>query len=903
MGKSIFLSSFVLFVALVGCKKSTHEYTVQMRGSVPFLHVDGKPVRNRMFYSNVPGTTYQNIDTHERIHNIEFTSPVDSNDATISLNFGAVIKDIWISELALENLTDKTKKSIYDFSVSPVDKNLFSNWTVKALEAWRDYSLGFSNTAPDTTLYPTAPYKAENKDGILHIEKSFVDMSIPRNQGKIHDIERINFCIKNIAFEKGKKYRLVVKLHSNIKGRFEVLVYDSKTLDLIGKNSQETFMTTEKYASQVGINFVSFGVPAFWKDEEFCKKLVDSRFQPVIKANPNVKIIVRLGLEPPNEWLDANPDEVMQNKDGTFIERGHVRFPFPASEVYRRDAVSAMKKFIKYVEEKYPNNIAGYHPSGGQTSEWFYGGVNLEKGFNGYSPAIKKAWKKWLKEKYQTDEALQKAWRSTTATIEGATVPTEEERKNLHHPLINPETSWHVVDFNYFLQDSMCDMILLAMRTIRETAPKGRLCVAFYGYGQTAATRTSRRGPAYSGHLALRKALNSPDVDVFTAPISYKERQFGGMKCVQAPTETASLAGKIWFDEDDTRTWLAPESGSPPYVLDKLQTNREITKKVLRRNMAQQTLKNVGSWWMDLFGCGWYLDRELWNVMNEFKEIENEFIENPSLYVPEIALTYDEVSMRYLASQPHHLRTSALTVVALAERSIVNGSPMGYYLFDDILENKVCPKLHYVSASYALNKKQRELLRKSEERMTNVYLWTVGYIDLDNRKFSLGAIEGATGFKVELAGKTKPLAIPTEEGKKLGLSECGDVFDLDLLFSPIPQKNDVVLARYPNGKPAIVVRYGGKYPQIFCGITALNQKTTACFEKIAGVHSYVDNNAVSTVNANYVCFHTTKDGKHTLTLKDEAEVYDVLEKKNLGRFKTKVFDLKMGDVKLFKLKK
>jgi hypothetical protein len=38
-------------------------------------------------------------------------------------------------------------------------------------------------------------------------------------------------------------------------------------------------------------------------------------------------------------------------------------------------------------------------------------------------------------------------------------------------------------------------------------------------------------------------------------------------------------------------------------------------------------------------------------------------------------------------------------------------------------------------------------------------------------------------------------------------------------------------------------------------------------------------------------------------LKEEAEVYDVLENKNLGRFKTKTFDLKMGDVKLFKLKK
>ena len=885
---------------LSACSQGGHEYTVQSINGVPFLHVDGKPVRNRMFYSNVPGTKYQYINPKEQTFEIKFTSPIDSKDATVSLNFGAAIKDIWISELTLENLTDGTKQSVYDFNAKPVDKKLFTNWTVKALEAWRDYSLGFSNTAPDTKLYPTAPYKAENKDGILHIEKAFIDMSIPKNQTRIHDIERLNFCVKDIAFEKGKQYRFTAKLHSNTKGRFDVIVYDSASLDVVAKNAEETFMTTEKYASQVGVDFVTFGVPAFWKDEEFCKKLTDSRFEPVIKANPNVKIVVRLGLEPPDEWLDANPDEVMQNADGTPIERMHARFPFPGSEVYRKDAMDAVKKFIKYVEAKYPNNIAGYHPSGGNSSEWFYG-ATFEPNFNGFSPATKKAWRKWLKEKYKTDSALQKAWGKADVSIETANVPTEKERRNLVFPLVDPERSAHVVDFNVFLQDSMCDIILLAAKTIRETAPKGRLSVVFYGYGNIFAGTS--KGPAYSGHYALRKVLNSPDIDIFTSPISYSEREFGAIKCVQAPTETSALSGKLWLDEDDNRTWLAPESGSPPYSLDHLQVDRETTKKVMRRNMAQQTLKNVGSWWMDLFGCGWYLDRELWNVMDEFKEIENEFIKNPSTYVPDVALTYDEHSMCYVAGSPHVNRTTTRTVVYLPRFSAVNGTTLGYYLFDDILEGRITPKLHYVSAAFALNEKQRQLLRKSQERMTNVYMWNVGYIDTDTGKFSIDAIEKATGFKVEFAGTTKTLVKPTKEGEKLGLTQMGDNFDVSLLFSPVVKQGDVVLANYNNGKPAIVVRYSGSKPQIFCGITLLNQQATACFGKIAGAHQYVDNNAVATANANYVAFHTTKDGKHTLTLKEEAEVFDVLENKKLGRFKTKTFDLKKGDVKLFKLSK
>ena len=893
-----FLSILTSISLLSACGNDQKKYGVKTKNNVPFLHVDGECVRNRMFYSNVPGTKYQYINPKEEAYQVDFESKLDTNDATVSLNFGAVIKDVWISELTLENLTDNTKQSVYDFNAKPVDKKLFTNWTVKALEAWRDYSLAFSDSAPDTKLYPTAPYKAENKNGILHIEKAFIDMTDPINKSVIHDIERLNFCMKGVSLAKGKKYRLTAKLHSNIRGRFDVMVYDTKTCDLLASNTPETFMTTQKYAAEVGVDFVTFGVPAFWKDEELCKKLVDSRFEPVIKANPNVKIVVRLGLEPPDEWLDSHPDELMRNADGTPIVRMHVRFPFPGSEVYRNDAMEAVKKFIKYVEAKYPNNIAGYHPSGGNSSEWFYPSRN--GAFNGHSVAIKKAWRKWLKEKYKTDSALQTAWRNPKATIDGAMPPSKKERLNVHYPLIDPEKNYHVADFNVFLQDSMSGIVLLAAKTIREMAPH-RLSVVFYGYGIGFAGNGN--GPAYSGHYAMRKVLDSPYVDVITCPIAYSERQLGGMKCFSVATESVTCAGKLWLDEDDNRTWLAPESGSPPYAFDFTQTNREISKKVMRRNMMQEALKNHGSWWMDLFGCGWFNDRELWNVMNEFKQVENDFIASPKIYSPDVAVSYDEYSLCQVSGIPYVHRIASSSIGVLARKELINGSTIGYYLFEDIIEGKATPKIHYVSGAYALDKKQRELLRKSEERMTNVYMWRVGYIDKDERKFSLDAIEKATGFKVEDLGEGVAQAFPTDILKKAGItSSVGSTFKIPLV-SPVLQKGDIVLATYKNGKPAIVVRNTGKFPQIYCGITVPPPELCKYFGKLAGVHYYVDNNAVVSANGDYVGFNTTKAGKHTLTLKEEAEVFDVLENKKLGRFKTKTFDLNVGDVKLFKLSK
>ena len=112
-----------------------------------------------------------------------------------------------------------------------------------------------------------------------------------------------------------------------------------------------------------------------------------------------------------------------------------------------------------------------------------------------------------------------------------------------------------------------------------------------------------------------------------------------------------------------------------------------------------------------------------------------------------------------------------------------------------------------------------------------------------------------------------------------------------------------MLANYPNGKPAMLLRTGGKRPQIFIGATRLSPEVCRAIAEICNVHSYVDNGAVAFENGGYLLVYATNDGDHKITLKEEAEVEDVLAGKKLGRFKTKTFALKSGDVLLMKLSK
>ncbi len=894
--KSFSSAIFLFLTALSPAVLAQNDYTVEPRGGVPFMHVNGKPVRGKMFYGNVPGMKYDSIDENWKRVALKFTAKRDC-DACLQMNFGSTIRDIEISEIVLTDDETGEKLPIFDFSDASASQ-LKSNWTQKSLEAWRDIAETVSDTAPDPKKYPVPPFTAENKNGVLHIRKDFV--SKEKIQSKIHDIERLNFIIDSIKLKEGKSYSLSMKLRSDTEGRFEVSVFYESPRELAATNTGETFMTQEKYAASVGVDFVTFGVPAFWEDDETCKKLVDSRFQPVIAANPNAKIIVRLGLEPPNWWLDSHKDDLMCSPDGVPIERMHVRFPSPSSENYRRDALNAMRKFIKYAEEKYPDNIAGYHPSGGNSSEWFYGGT-YEKGHHGYDKATLAAWRKWLAKKYVTDAGLQKAWNRPNVRIAEAAVPSVEERFASDGAILDPQTRMPSIDFNIFLQDEMSDIVLLAAETIRKTAPRKRLSVIFYGYGF--GFSSVPKGPAYSGHYAFGKLLKSDAIDIFTAPIAYHDRNFGGIKCCVSPAESASLHGKIWLDEDDNRTWLAPKSGSPPYVLDFSQRSRAESTLVMRRNMAHQSIKNLGSWWMDLFGCGWFLDRQLWGVFDEFKEVESDLRNNPSPYSPETAVSYDEISMCHVSGKPHSQLTTANCIMNLPKYLATIGTPHGQYLLEDILEGRARPKLHYISGAYALDKKQRKQMRNAAENMACVYLWNAGYADTDNRNLSLDAIEEATGFKVEYAGKTTALAIPTKEGKREGIGNFGFNLEVSPLFSPVPEEGDKVIATYPNGKPAMVVRTGGKFPQIFIGVTKLSPEVCKYIAKICGIHSYVDNEAVAVANGSYLSINATKDGRHTISLKDEADVFDVLENKPIGRFKTRKFNLKKGDVKLFKLSK
>ena len=79
-----------------------------------------------------------------------------------------------------------------------------------------------------------------------------------------------------------------------------------------------------------------------------------------------------------------------------------------------------------------------------------------------------------------------------------------------------------VIDFTEFQQEAMADCVCQLARAVREATHGRKLVVFFFGY--VFEFGAIYNGPGTSGHYALRRVLECPDIDVLCSPISYFDR-------------------------------------------------------------------------------------------------------------------------------------------------------------------------------------------------------------------------------------------------------------------------------------------------------------------------------------------------------------------------------------------
>ncbi|MFO1065468.1 MAG: beta-galactosidase [Pirellulales bacterium] len=832
-------TSVLLFLAIsVASLSAADSVRIEVSGGVPRLTIDGRPVRPRIFWGG-PGSRPLRITSQWQQIAFEFEAMHDEPQrGTMHLRFGQLPGDIFLDDIRVA-IADAASDNATSRSPDVIPLCDFEQGMQDFDERWTYWPQGNANTIG------TVNVEAGTGHGGTSGLRVRIQAPADGNWPDFH-----LFHQPRLALQKGTKYRVTLWARSDVPRDLTIAFYRPGSPFLQLGGPPDVLARQVKLAATGGVNLISFPVHLPWPEpgQQVEWDVVDQQCAMVLAANPNALLIPRIWVGAPQWWCRAHPNSVMRWDD----QQQHALDACVESPEYLHDASERLKELVVHLEEKFGPHLAGYHPTGQNTGEWFYHDT-WNTGLNGYSAATRDAWRTWLRAKYGSDDKLRAAWRTPQAAIDQSEVPSAADRRAAPNGLLrDPRTEQPLIDFAEYQQHQMADCVCRFAKTVREASRGKRLVLMFYGYVHEFGAIPN--GPSVSGHYALRRALDCPDIDVLCSPISYFDRALGESGPAMTAAESVALAGKMWLVEDDTYTHLGTGTFPGWNVGAK---NLDETKKLLMRNTAQCAVRNFATWWMDLGSSGWFDDPEIWEVMRELSAMDQDFIDHPQPYRPEVAVVVDEASMLRVAAGGHTVTRPCVYEVRGPLGRM--GAPYGQYLLDDVIAGRVHAKMFVFTNAWSLTEEQRASLLTATGR--SLCVWCYAPAATDESGPNLKNMQLLTGLKLQPIDSKDAVAIPTEAGKSRGLNQSWGVKQpVHPLWTVANASPESVLARYSDGSPAAVWRNGEHGTHLFVGAPGLTSELLRACARRAGVHLYTDRDCQVYVGGKYVVLHAAQDG-------------------------------------------
>ena len=687
-------------------------------------------------------------------------------------------------------------------------------------------------------------------------------------------------------------------------------------------DSDSNFLKQAKAAKKAGINIYSFRVPFIWKtvgekpvystlyavntNENYYAQL-DKVINNVLKFDPDALIIPRFYLHPPIWWLDENPEEKMLFSDG---KASRICI---ASTKWRSYVKNSLKEFIKHCEKKYGDNIIGYHPTILNTGECFYE-RSWENVFSGFEKPLEIGFANWISNKYLTVNNLSKAWQNNKITFENISLPTAKQRASSTDGFFrDPVKDKFIIDFFEYKNSLVADTIEFFAEIVKKETNRNKIYLTFYGY--TFELGYIHNGIQITGHLKMKKILESENIDVICAPISYSNRRPGGLGAFMCAADSVRRAGKLWINEDDTRTYLCTDPQQKGYGdLKTLQENLW----VYNRHFARIFPRRMGTWYMDLFNKGWLDSTGIWNHISKLYKIYESQLNVTSSWNPEVAVIIDERSPYYLACNN---KLTAPLYSGLRSQLYRMGTTFNIYLLSDVLDGSVkLPKVNIFLGTWYIEKNERSKLISALKGKVAVWFYAAGYMNENGS--SKNNISKLTGFKFkDLHNKNSQIKFIKNNkwnnnlaGKTFGPVLYGGM-DITNVFQTyyqeieggykkqwavIKKKGVIPLAVYNDNTIALAAAKYSGFVSVYCSITALPAQFFRNVLRNAGVHIYVDSDDMVEADNHFLAVGTYDKKTESINIEHDKYLFNILENKKLLPVNNVVKDnFHAGETKLY----
>ncbi|MCW8131946.1 MAG: hypothetical protein KIS92_16490 [Planctomycetota bacterium] len=590
---------------------------------------------------------------------------------------------------------------------------------------------------------------------------------------------------------------------------------------------------------------------------------LDERIERLIGHCPDALLMPLVYIGSPAWWDEAHPSELMRDHRGELVkekkdygflagqdpgmgpEKPYV--PSFSSKKWLADAGEALRAYLRHVEEKFGDRVVGYLLESGGTEEWYYWCV-----FHGvatdYSAPQQEGFAASARAQGQDAQAIP-GLEARRATATGGFFRDAEKEKA-------------AIAYTHYHNDAMAGALLHFARIVKDETRGEKICGAFYGYAFDL-ERAKHVWPE-SGHLALQKVLDAPEIDFLTSPTSYLDRRIGeGLSLLGGPHTSLANHGKFWFNQNDLYTHLTPKTGSSFY---RRAENREESVRVHRREVAQSICNGVPMWWFDMHG-GWFAKDELMPEVARMREVLDAALETDRTSVAEVALVVDYRSPAYTESD-NRLYESLLRETA--RQLTKTGAPFDVLLLSDLERARGDYRFYLFANALAPTAEERALLRARTRQpgVTSLWLYAAGY----GAGGGLAGVEALTGVPARLRAPGGTLAAKTASGLAYGPGLAlapqlavnpagGDVLaayadapnDAALLRATYPEGGSSVLAAVP-GLPAALLR------ELFRG---------------AGVHVYTEAPGQVWANRDWLGFCARESGPAELRLRTPDRLREV----------------------------
>ncbi|MBN2307765.1 MAG: hypothetical protein JXR94_02270, partial [Candidatus Hydrogenedentes bacterium] len=455
---------------------------------------------------------------------------------------------------------------------------------------------------------------------------------------------------RTFAYQNAKSVAALTSEVRVVDGVPRLFVNGAPMYPLVGNGEGRGRRGTKESYKAAGFNIEAnwidgMGSEQWWVGPgEYCFEPVDTKIIADLDYNPDVFMLPIVWCAPPLWWQDAYPDDIARFNDGTSwgYYRGTASF---ASEQWRRDAAAALTAFVEHVESMpYASRVLGYWVIGGVSAEWQGWGCHASSVHNhlmDYSAPAQEAFRAFLLAKYG----------GAPGDYADVAVPALDERLGRELGVFrDPATAQRAIDYTEFYSESMVDALLHCAHAAKTAVGRKKIVGAYFGYSLEYTNMSWAL--QMSGHNRLRKALDSPDLDFFSAPPSYAVRRLGEPAGWMWPFRSMHRAGKLVWVDDDTRTFLAgaPCSYSPV-------VNLEQTRAALRRNFGTVLCRLCPIGFLQI-NSGRELDHpDIARDIRAVKRAGEYALEHRVQRNAEIAVVVDEDSVKYLAYDGERLES------------------------------------------------------------------------------------------------------------------------------------------------------------------------------------------------------------------------------------------------------